>query len=349
MSLKKVSLNILFTMMISAIILTGCGTSNGDDSSETSGKNEEYKLVWYAPAPHPYFEEVIRGVEEFEKEFEIEVEKQIGPDWEQQSQTLNVEALAAKGAEYFSIYPADGSGANGLYEELVNRGASVINFGTSTIEPTEASLYVGTDVKQAAMDATEELIQMMDENGKIINVLEVLEDTNTVLRKEGVEEVVDKYPEVEIIQEISGMQSTEEAIEKVDNAIAANIEEVDGIIATGFTPSLAIAQVMSDYMKNDNAKKIHTIGVDSDPVLMDAIEEGVLDATIVQNSTGHGYLSTLILKKMADGWTPKSGEYFIDGGTVLVTKENMDTFEKDLSKVTKEIKDNLETKYLEKK
>ncbi|NJN95452.1 MAG: hypothetical protein HC875_15755, partial [Anaerolineales bacterium] len=51
------------------------------------------KLVWYAPAPHPYFEEVQKGVDAFAEEFGIPVEKQIGPDWKQPSQNERLEAL----------------------------------------------------------------------------------------------------------------------------------------------------------------------------------------------------------------------------------------------------------------
>ena len=68
--------------------------------------------------PHPYFEHVKKGVEAFEKDIGITVEKQIGPDWKQDSQNQRMEALAAKGFNAFSVYPADASGANGLYEEL---------------------------------------------------------------------------------------------------------------------------------------------------------------------------------------------------------------------------------------
>jgi ribose transport system substrate-binding protein len=43
----------------------------------------------------------------------------------------------------------------------------------------------------------------MGGKGNIINVLEVLEDPNTVLRKQGIEEVVAGYPDITIIQEVS--------------------------------------------------------------------------------------------------------------------------------------------------
>ncbi len=160
-----------------------------------------------------------KGVEAYVAETGIAVEMQIGPDWTQDSQNQRMEALAANGFNAFSVYPADASGANGLYEELTAAGSHIINFGTSTAQPTTASFAVATDVKVAAMRATEELIKAMGEKGNIINVLEVLEDPNTALRKQGIEEVVAQYPDVTIIQEVAGMTSVETAVQKVGDAL----------------------------------------------------------------------------------------------------------------------------------
>lgn len=255
--------------------------------------------------------------------------------------------LAAQGYEYFSVYPSDASGANGLYEELTDRGNVIINFGSSTMLPTTASLTVSTDVKGAAMEATEALIQMMGGEGKIVNVLEVLEDANTVLRKEGVEEVVAKYPDVEIVQEISGMKSVEEAIEKIENAISANIDEINGIIATGFTTTVGIAQTLEGFYESNPDKKIYAIGIDTDPTVIKAIEEGIMDATVAQNPFGHGYLSCLLLKYINEGYVPKEGVYYVDSGTAIVTKDNINTFMDDIRSKTEEIEEMLLIEYLE--
>lgn len=354
MKSKKVARILVISVLLLAFmgsILTGCGTAQApkDGTNTTTGKQAEFKAAWYASAPHPYFEDVKKGVEAFEKDFGVTVEKQVGPDWKQPSETENIEALAAKGVKYFSVYPTDPSAANGLYEEIVANGCKVINFGSSTVEPTKASFYVGTDVKAAAMAATEYIIKAMGGKGNLINVLEVLEDANTKLRKEGVEEVVKKYPNVKIIQEISGMNSVEEAVQKIDDSISANIDKVDGIIATGNTATVGIANVLTNYKQKNGKRTIHSIGIDTDPVVMKAIEDGNMEATIAQNTYGHGYLPLLLLKYLSEGWTPKAGVYRVDTGTVIVTKDNIKTYSDDIMKVTTEIKDSLKTKYLEKK
>ncbi len=308
---------------------------------------KEKKIVWYASAVHPYFDAVQRGVEAFSTDTGIEVHTQIGPDWTQDSQTMNVETLAAMGYNGFSIYPSDPSGANGLYEELTERGSYVVNFGTSTVQPTTASFAVATDVKYAAMVATEELISLMGGKGNILNVLEVLTDANTILRKQGIEEVVAKYPDVNIIQEIGDMASIEEAMEKIENGMSANIDNLDGIICTGYTTTVAAASILSPYNQS-GADRIAFIGIDDDPVVLEAIANGSIDATIAQNPYGHGYLSCQIISLLLDGYTPKEGMYFVNAGLAVVYKDNVDTYSEDLSNVTQEILGSLTTKYLEK-
>ena len=356
MSLVLVALLVTSALLAACTAVTTAPAAPAAGSEATQAAEQpaaaapagDFKPVWYAPAPHPYFEDVKKGIEAFEKDTGITVEKEIGPDWNQDSQNQRMEALAAKGFNAFAVYPADASGANGLYEELTQRGIHIANFGTSTAQPTTASFAVATDVKAAAMAATEELIKAMVGKGNIINVLEVLEDPNTALRKQGIEEVVAKYPDVKIIQEVAGMTSVDQATVKVGDALSANIDKVDGIIATGYTPTVAIAQALTEYKSKDGARTIHAVGIDTDPIVMTAIKDGMMDGTIVQNPYGHGYLSLLLLQYLAEGYKPKADAYFVDAGFAFANKDNLETYSDDILKVTEQIKSELLDKYLEK-
>ncbi|MFN3331696.1 MAG: sugar ABC transporter substrate-binding protein [Caldilinea sp.] len=347
-----VALAMSLVLSACAVPATAPAAPAGGEAAATEAAAPEsasaFKPVWYAPAPHPYFEEVRKGIEAFEAETGITVEKQIGPDWNQDSQNQRMEALAAQGFNAFSVYPADAVGTNGLYEQLTPNGIHIINFGTSTAQPTTASFAVATDVKAAAMRAAEELIAAMGGKGSVINVLEVLEDPNTALRKQGIEEVVAKYPDVTIIQEVAGIKSVEEAVQKVGDALSANIDKVDGIIATGYTPSVAIAQVLGEYKEKGGERTIHAVGIDTDEVVMQAIKDGVMDGTIVQNPYGHGYLSMLLLQYLSEGYKPKADAYFVDAGFAFATQENLETYNEDILAVTEQIKSELMDKYLEK-
>lgn len=307
---------------------------------------QDVKYAWYASTVHPYFDEVQTGVDQFAEDYGVEVFKRLGQDWTQDNQNDNVTAMAAQGYNAFSIYPADVTAAKGLYEELVSFGVDVVDFGQATTQPTPASFYVGTQLKEAAMLATEELIAAMGGEGNILNVLEVPSEA-TLLRKEGVEEVVAKYPNVQIIQTVGDMSTIEESTEKVQSAMAANQGKINGIIATGYTPTVAIAQILTEYHEGGGAR-IHFFGIDTDPVVMDAIAAGHIDGTMAQNPFGHGYISMVLLKYKSEGWSAKEGVHAIDAGVVPVTAANLDTYADDIATLTKSIIANLETEYLTK-
>lgn len=369
MKMKKSLLAICLATVMTGACLAGCGSpvttapsgasaeepkteadKNVDTSTAPEGESEpakdgasDIKMAWYGFSGYPYHEEVYKGVEAFAKDSGIEVLKYMGSDVAQSAQNEEVEALVAQGVNALSIYPADAAGANSLYEEITAHGVNVVNFGCATNTPTTASFTVGTDVKQAAMDAAEELIKMMGEKGNILNVLEVLEDPNTAIRKAGVEEVVAKYPDVKIVQEVGGIKSQEEAVQKIETALSSNAGNIDGIVCTGNTASIGMALTLPDYYQQMGTDKhIYCIGIDTDETVVKAINDGTVDATVAQNPYAHGYISCALLQKLGEGKNV-SDYTFVDTGVVLVTKENSADFSGDLDAKTKEIMSNLDS------
>jgi ribose transport system substrate-binding protein len=332
----------LVLMVAAATLVAGSVFASG--TSEPSSTTAPAKYAWYVPAPHPYFDSVKQGVLAFEKDKGITVKMQVGPDWNMNSENTGVLALAAEGYKYFSIYPADPSAANGLYKELVQHGDVVVNFGATTFQPTPASLAFMTDVKAEAETAAKYVIEKMGGKGTLVDVLEVLEDPNTQLRKEGVDTVASTYPGIKVI-EVAGINSEQQAVDKINSAIAGAGGYVNGIICTGWVPSVAMAKIITDYDQKYH-KRIEGVGIDNDPVVLKAIRDGYLDGTYAQNYYGHGYLPFLAMQLMSEGYKPRSGVYNISTGVVLITKENVDSYMSDLAKLTDKIKADMTTKYL---
>lgn len=303
-------------------------------------------IVWYGNAVHPYMSEVRGGVEAFVKDSGVGAYCTLGQEWTQDNQNVNVEALSTQGYKAFSLYPGDPAGANGLFRLLKRRGQHVVAFGAEPALPTPVAFTVATDIKAAAMTATEELIRLTGGRGKILNLLEAVTDVNTRKRDEGIREVVARHPGVEIIQTLSDMMQMGEATTKIQSALAARAGEVDGIIATGFNPTVAAASILSEWHKDPQHKRIRFIGIDTDATVLRAIREGAIDATVAQNPFGHGYLSCTILKLLIEGWTPRRDYQFINAGIVVVTRANLDSYPADIRKVTEGLVAELKTKYL---
>ena len=303
-------------------------------------------LVWYGMMPHPYKTEVRSGVERFEAETGVAVLKVVGQQWTQDNENVNVEALSTKGHKAFSIYPGDPAGANALFAQLKGRGQIVVAYGAEPGLPTTVPFTVATDIKAAAMTAAERLIELMGGKGRILNVLELVTDINTRKRDDGIKEVVARHPGVEIIQTISDMTQVSEATVKLQSALAARMDEIDGIIATGYNPTIAAASVLTEWHKDAKHKRIRFIGIDTGATVLQAIRDGSIDATIAQNPPGHGYISCMLLKLLLDGWTPVADYQFIDAGILVVTKDNVDTYAAEVRKITDRIAADLKVKYL---
>ncbi len=316
-----------------------------------SKESDEVKLAWYAATAHPYFDDVEVGVNKFiAEEQDVEVRILYGPDWEQTSQDQNLRALVADGYTGISTYPNSGGAAN-IFSELVNAaGVNAIGFGAQSGNSNSAEQFcVATDVYQAAYDATQAVIDAMGGKGGILNVLEVISDPNTQQRQKAVAACVADNPGVEMIQEIADINNIDIGKEKIEAALAASQGEIQGIICTGNITSDATASVLENYYKiNPNAEKIYAIGIDVADTVMNAIRDDVMFATIAQNTTAHGYVPLKLLQLMGEGYTKVPGTYFIDSGTVVVTKENIDTYEADVAVLLDSIVADLTVKYVTK-
>jgi ribose transport system substrate-binding protein len=346
--ITKIMVMLIVLSVVTVFPLAGCTKEVTEEvaQEETEETVEEeviveYKLSTYWPAVHPYYESVKKGLVKHLEDFGVEIHSQIGTDWTQPTENEQVEALVAKGYNGIMIFPLDAAGANALYEEIVAQGVEVCNFGAPTQEPTPASFTVATDVKAAAKAAAEKVCEAMDYKGGILNVLEVVTDPNTILRKEGVEEVAAQYPDVEIVQTIGDMNAIEECTEKISNALAAQGDAINGIVTTGYNPTVAVAQILTE-MEND---RIAFVGIDDDPAVLKAIEQGYITGTFGQNPYCQGYVTPLLLEYLIDGLEKKQDYTFVDTYGVLITKDNIDTFGDELWQAAFDLADSAKEEY----
>lgn len=307
----------------------------------------EGKLAWYGPYSSPYVEEVKGYVEQFMADTGCDVRILIGSQNDQMTQDNNLRALVGDGCMYIASYPGS-DGAAGLYDELGTYGVSVVGYGATTATEAEA-FCVATDVYAAAYAACEAAIEAIGGEGGIVSVLGMVNDTNTLKRKQAVEDCIAAHEGVELVQNVVDIKSIDQGVEKVSTALSANADKIDAIVCTHTASSSATAQVLDDYYaRNPEADKIIMIGIDTQDDVMKGIENGIVYGTIAQNTFAHGYVPMMILKYLSEGWQKVQGKYFIDSGYILVTKDNIETYKDERIDLTNRICDNLTVEYLTK-
>ena len=335
--------NILFltTLAILAVVLTGIKMYQ---MHHVAAALEP--IVLYEPLPHPYCTAVGEGAKAYARDSGTRVRVVVGQESTMANLNQNIESLFTVGHKAFAFMPVDPAGAKGLFTRLKTAGRFAVAYGAQPAEGSDTPFAVATDTKAAATLAAEKLCEMLRHRGKILDVLESLTDANTPIRQHAIETVVAKYPDAEIIQTVGDVTTEQKAREKIESALVARGDEVDGVICTGYTTTVAAAVLLTEHNRKPGAKRIRFVGLDTDDRVLAAIREGGVDMTLAQNPFGHGYISCALLDLMLQGWRPKVDYQFVDAGCVPVTKENADSFQAGIEAKTKSIVGELKTKYL---
>ncbi len=97
--------------------------------------------------------------------------------------------------------------------------------------------------------------------------------------------------------------------------------------------------VAATALSNLGDKRIKMVGIDDDPIVLDAIKEGFLAGTMAQNPYGQAYVGAMVLDMLKEGCTKKAdAPYHVDSGTLLICEKNLATYQEDLKAITQQIR-----------
>ncbi|MDD5018086.1 MAG: sugar ABC transporter substrate-binding protein [Eubacteriales bacterium] len=302
---------------------TTVSTTEATTETATETATEEgYVFAFVEAAVHPYYAPFPDAVETAAEDFGIPVPTIQAPsDFVQEDQNTILDAIIAQGVDGLAMQPSDAVAANEKISEIVAMGIPVVGFGGAPAEPTDMTFCLATDVAQSAYEGTIALIDAMGGSGNVVHLAGQLGDVNTVARMEAVEQACDEYPDVTLLQTITDVDETEAAQNAINNLLASSEDEVDGIIATGYNQSVAVATTFTQRQEN----RIKSIGCDTDDVVLQAIRDGYMTGTMSQNPWGQAYLCTYALKLFADGYTWADDDvFFVNSGFYLLSQDNVD-------------------------
>ena len=311
------------------------------------------KLALVPGGPHPFFSPWEQAAADAAKDFKLEAGAyKVPQEWKLDLQNKLLESLAAQGFNAFGIFPGDATGTNATMEELTSFGAPCVAIGGCTQSPSPAQFCLATDVFRSAYLGTKALIKAMGGKGAILHTGSRLVDPNTQLRIKAIDKAIaEAGPNVKLYQHLTDTDSQETGDKKINGLLAAKGAEVDGIISTGYVSSVVAARAL----RNIGDKRIKMIGIDDDPIVLQAIKDGFLQGTMAQNPYGQGYIAGYALDRLRNGCKMKKGAKFdnnpqnatfIDSGTLLIHAGNIDTYKAELKKIAEEIIGAFEAKYL---
>jgi len=299
----------------------------------------EYQFAIVYGGVHPYFDPYKPGSKAAAKDLGIPEPYIVSPKaWDQSEQNQVIDSVVAKGAKGIGMFPSDADASNAEITKLANNGIPVIAIGGSPTEPSDAVFCFATDVGASVALGTQKLIDKLKENGltkgNIVHLCSASNDTNTQKRQSAIREVL-ASPEntgFTLYQELADTDNTELAETAISEMFSSYIDEVDGIICTGYVN----AQVLAKTMMARNERRIVAIGIDDSQDVLDAIDQGYMYGTMTQNPWGMGYVAIYALKLLKDGYVFREDQpFFINSGYFLLTKDNLKSYQKTMEENTK--------------
>ena len=199
---------------------------------------------------------------------------------------------------------------------------------------------------QSAYLGTKALIEALGGKGKIIHGTGFLVDPNTQTAHRGGEESgCGDERGGDAGGDAGGHRRRRKAADQKINAfLAARGNEIDGIVTSAYVPST----VSATALRNLGDKRIKMVGIDDDPIVLDAIKDGFLVGTMAQNPYGQAYIGAQVLSYLKQGCTRKAdAPTYVDSGTLLISEKNLTTYKDDVKALTKEISKDFASKYLD--
>ncbi|CAN7360592.1 sugar ABC transporter substrate-binding protein [Devosia sp. LjRoot16] len=329
------------------------GLALGVALSPLAAMASDNKIALVPGGPHPYFAPWEQAAADAQKDFGIaSVEYKVPAEWKLELQTELFESLAAQGYAGFGYFPGDAVGVNSTVAELKANDIPAVALGGCAQDPTDTAFCMATDVYQSAYLGTKALIEAMGGTGAVVHLAGLLVDPNTTLRVQAVEKAVaETNGAVTLLQTLGDTDNQEQGDQKINALLAAQKDQIGGMIATGYISSVVAATAL----KNLGDKKIKLIGIDDDKIVLDGIKDGFVAGTMAQNPYGQGYIGAYAVDLLAESCTVKADApfittpqtaKFIDSGTLLISSANIESYKDDLKKLTGELQASFKDKFL---
>ncbi len=169
---------------------------------------------------------------------------------------------------------------------------------------------------QGAQLGAEEFVRLMGEEGKYAELLGREADTNAGIRSAGYHDIIDQYPDMEMVVQQSANWSQTEAYEKMETILQAN-PDIKGVISGNDTMAMGAWAALEAAGRDD----VIVVGFDGSNDVRDSILEGGIKATVLQPA----YRQAELAVEQADqylktGSTGQDEKQLMD--CILITAEN---------------------------
>jgi len=246
----------------------GCGPADTRDAERTIG-------VSLLTRAHVFYRDLEDGLRAAAAEHDYELFI-TAAEWDAGRQISQLEDFITRDVDAIIVSPVDSSGIGAGIRAANEAGipvftADIASFGGGVVS------HIASDNIAGGRLAGEYIVQLLGGKGKVAIINQPIV-TSTLDRVQGFREVIEAYPEIEVVADVDGHGLRDRALVAASDVLQAN-PELDGIFAINDDSALGTLDAVEDFGRDE----IVIIGYDATPPARDAIlKDRALKADVVQ-------------------------------------------------------------------
>ena len=307
--------NRLLALALGAALALTCLSACGGE--QESG--QRHKVVLVAKSTQTEFWlSVFAGAQAAAAEYNVELTT-MGPETEEDYETQNrmVAEAVADGAEALVFSAIDYENNAAAVDAAGQAGVKIVSID-SGVDSDQVGTYIGTDNYAAGRMAAQAALEGV-EGELVVGLVNYDESTaNGQERERGVRDALTESGRARVAASVTTLVEAGRA--QTDTAdLLRNNPEINAVIAFNEPTSVGAARAVAELGLSD---EVFLVGFDSNVATIDGLQEGSVDALIVQNPYAMGYLGVesayMLLAGRGDELEP-----VVDTATQIVNRGNL--------------------------
>ncbi len=327
--MKKIFCLSLILFLLSGIVFGFAGLSNNVAIAE----DEELYIEISMLGNLDYFYDHKLGMEEVGEDLGVKT-RYMGPaDWDLSAMSNAMEQAISMDPDGLVVVGFDDT-ITPLINKAVDQGIPVVTVDAD-LPDSDRLCFVGTGNKQAGFKGGEKLASLVNEKGKVA-IMTKPGQSNLEERVSGYKEALAEYPDIEVVQVVD-TQSDEVVAAQAASSLLQKYPDLAGIACVEAAGGSGAATAVREAGK---VGEVEIVSMDRGAQILNDIKDGVISATLVQQTALMPYYAVEIMHNIANDHIPpissdneKAGVLgvpeTIDTGIIVVDQSNYEHFIRD--------------------
>ena len=198
-------------------------------------------------------------------------------------QVEQVESFISQQVDAIILNPCEFEASSPAVEKAQKAGIPIVNVNSSTKSKPDA--FVGSDDAESANMAMELIAKHLNGKGNVLMIQGYMGQAAQLDRERGAKAVLSKYPGLKLLASQTGEWDRAKSMSLMENWIQSFGDQVQAVFAQNDEMGLGAVQALMDAKKKAN---VYVVSVDGIQDARKSVEQGNLDATLIQNAEKQG-------------------------------------------------------------